>query len=158
MSWIVAGLIAGVLAYLADYVMWGKVFTRGMEPYGTMERAEREMGPMLATSAALSLAWGLFFAFLYHHFKDSLWVPPGPLTGGLLNGTPCAASRSASAAASSTSRTRRFQPPGSGRVPSGIGRAAELCGPLSQRTRSPRSTIANAGPICVASRKPSRST
>ena len=81
MSWIVAGLIAGVLAYLADYVMWGKVFTRGMEPYGTMERAEREMGPMLATSAALSLAWGLFFAFLYHHFKDSLWVPPGPLAG-----------------------------------------------------------------------------
>ena len=81
MSWIVAGLIAGVLAYLADYVMWGKVFTRGMEQYGTMERAEREMGRMLGTSAALTLAWGLFFAFLYHHFRDSLWVPPGPLAG-----------------------------------------------------------------------------
>ena len=81
MSWIVAGLIAGVLAYLADYVMWGKVFTRGMEPYGTRERAEREMGAMLATSAALSLAWGLFFAFLYRHFEDGLWVPPGPLAG-----------------------------------------------------------------------------
>jgi hypothetical protein len=80
MSWIVAGLIAGVLAYLADYDV-GKVFTRGMEQHGTMERAEREMGAMLATSAALSLAWGLFFAFLYHHFKDSLWVPPGPLAG-----------------------------------------------------------------------------
>ncbi len=81
MSWIAAGLIAGVLAYLADYVMWGKVFTRGMEQYGTMERAEREMGSMLGASAALTLAWGLCFAFLYHHFKGSLWVAPGPLAG-----------------------------------------------------------------------------
>jgi hypothetical protein len=81
MSWIVAGLIAGVLAYLADYVMWGKVFTRGMESYGTMERAEREMGGMLARSAALTIAWGLFFAFLYDHFRANLWVPPGPLAG-----------------------------------------------------------------------------
>ena len=81
MSWIVAGLIAGVLAYLADYVMWGKVFTRGMESYGTMERAEREMTGMLAKSAALTIAWGLFFAFLYEHFRSYLWVPPGPLAG-----------------------------------------------------------------------------
>lgn len=81
MSWIVAGLIAGVLAYLADYVMWGKVFTRGMESYGTMERAEREMTGMLAKSAALTIAWGLFFAFLYDHFRSYLWVPPGPLAG-----------------------------------------------------------------------------
>src|SRR5574341_645010 len=81
MSWIVAGLIAGVLAYLADYVMWGKVFTRGMESYGTMERAEREMTGMLAKSAGLTIAWGLFFAFLYDHFRSYLWVPPGPLAG-----------------------------------------------------------------------------
>jgi len=81
MSWIVAGLIAGVLAYLADYVMWGKVFTRGMEQYGTRERAEREMTGMLGTSAALTLAWGLCFAFLYGHFRASMWVPPGPVAG-----------------------------------------------------------------------------
>ena len=39
---------------------------------------------------------------------------------------------------------QRFQPPASGCRPSGIGRAAELCGPASQSDRSPRSTIANA--------------
>ena len=68
MSWIVAGLIAGVLAYLADYVMWGKVFTRGMEQYGTMERAEREMAGMLAKSAALTLAWAFHTAVRRHGF------------------------------------------------------------------------------------------
>ncbi len=43
------------------------------------------------------------------------------------------ADRSTLAARSSTSRTNRFQPPGSGWRPSGIGRAAELAGPLSHR-------------------------
>lgn len=81
MSWIVAGLFAGVLAYLADYVMWGKVFKLGMEQYGTMETAQREMTGMLAKSAGLALAWGVFFAFLYDHFRASLWVPPGPVAG-----------------------------------------------------------------------------
>jgi hypothetical protein len=61
--------------------MWGKVFTEGMEGYGTMERAQTEMPKMLGQSAVLCLAWGAFFAFLYHHFRDSLWVAPGPLAG-----------------------------------------------------------------------------
>src|SRR5207247_1023143 len=37
MSWIVAGLVAGVGAFFADYVMWGKVFTGPeMRAFGTM--------------------------------------------------------------------------------------------------------------------------
>src|SRR5206468_4075976 len=37
MTWIVAGLIAGVGAFFADYVMWGKVFTGPeMHGFGTM--------------------------------------------------------------------------------------------------------------------------
>lgn len=81
MNWIVAGLIAGVIAYVADYVMWGKVFTRGMEGYGTMEGAQERMAGMLLRSAGLTLAWGVFFGFLYDHFRGALWVPPGPLAG-----------------------------------------------------------------------------
>jgi hypothetical protein len=52
----------------------------------------------------------------------------------------------------------RFQPPGTGVRPSGIGRPAELAGPPSSRRRWPRVTSANAGtaddrtvnPKCVA--------
>jgi hypothetical protein len=39
----------------------------------------------------------------------------------------------------------RFQPPGPGRSPSGIGRPAELLGPLSNRRSDPSVTSANAG-------------
>ena len=81
MSFVVVGLIAGVVAYLADYLMWGKVFTTGMEGYGTMENAQARMPAMLAQAAALALAWGVFFAYLYAHFRTSLWVPPGPVAG-----------------------------------------------------------------------------
>lgn len=79
MHWILAGLIAGVVAWLADYVMWGKVFTTGMEAYGTMEGVQERMGGMMVKSALLALAWGVLFAFLYRHFRNSLWVAPGPL-------------------------------------------------------------------------------
>src|SRR6266567_3712444 len=39
----------------------------------------------------------------------------------------------------------RFQPPGPGLLPSGIGRPAELVVPLSNRRSDPRVTSANAG-------------
>ena len=51
-------------------------------------------------------------------------------------------------------RWMRFQPPGSGVRPSGIGRPAELSGPLSSRRRWPRTTSANAGAALVRSSKP----
>src|SRR5262249_40019353 len=48
---------------------------------------------------------------------------------------------------SSTSTTKRFHPPRSGRRPSGMGRAAELCGPASQSVSSLFETRYS---ICVA--------
>jgi hypothetical protein len=80
-NWILAGLVGGLVAYVADYVMWGKVFTTGMETYGTFENVEVRMPGMIVKSAVLALGWGLFFAYLYRQFKDHLWVAPGPLAG-----------------------------------------------------------------------------
>ena len=41
----------------------------------------------------------------------------------------------------------RFHPPGPGMAPSGIGRPAELIGPLSSMRRLPFVTSANAGEL-----------
>lgn len=81
MNWILAGLIAGLVAWFADYFMWGKVFTTGMEAFGTMEGVQERMTGMMIKSAILSLAWGVLFAYLYRHFMNSLWASPGPLAG-----------------------------------------------------------------------------
>ena len=41
-----------------------------------------KMGPMLAKSAVLALVFGVLLAWLYGHFKASLWVEGGgPLAG-----------------------------------------------------------------------------
>ena len=84
MNWIVAGLIGGVVAWLVDYVMWGRVFTTGMEAYGTMEGAADRMAGMMIKSAGLALAYGVLFAFLYQRLKGALWAPTGPLGGAEL--------------------------------------------------------------------------
>ncbi len=84
MNWIVAGLIAGVIAYLVDWVMWSKVFTKGMEAFAPPPAPGQpmNMGPMLAKSAVLSLLFGVLLAFLYARFRGSLWVMGGgPLAG-----------------------------------------------------------------------------
>ena len=72
--------------------------------------------------------------------------------------TPASRSWATSAARSPTMKWMRFQPPGAGLRPSGIGRPAELAGPLSSSRRWPRVTSAKAGtaddrtanPKCVA--------
>lgn len=83
MNWIVAGLIAGVIVYLADFVLWTKVFTKGMDAFAVMPPAGQpvQMGPMMAKSAVLALLFGLFLAFVYGHLRSSLWVAAGPLAG-----------------------------------------------------------------------------
>src|SRR5258705_6765527 len=84
MSWWIAGLIAGVVAYLVDWVMWSKVFTKGMDAFAVMPAPGQpmNMGPMLMKSAVLSLLFGLFLAFTYARFMGSLWVAGGgPLAG-----------------------------------------------------------------------------
>lgn len=85
MNAILAGLIAGVVVYVIDYVMWGKVFTRGFDAFAdplTPEQMKAFMGPALAKSAVLSLAFGVLFAWFYGRFRGSLWVQGGgPLAG-----------------------------------------------------------------------------
>jgi len=85
MNWIVAGLIAGVIAYLVDWLMWGKVFVKGMDAFVTPmspEEMKRFMGPAMAKSAVLALVFGVLFAYLYARFRVSLWVEGGgPLAG-----------------------------------------------------------------------------
>jgi len=84
MSWWLAGLIAGVAAYFADYVMWGKVFTKGMDGFATPPPAGQpiQMGPMMAKAGGLALLFGVILSYLYDRFSDSLWVlGGGPLAG-----------------------------------------------------------------------------
>src|ERR1041384_5438007 len=84
MNWI-AGLVAGVVAYLVDWVLWTKVFTTGMDAYVTPmspEEMKKFMGPAMAKSAVLSLALGLLLSCLYGRFRGALWVQQGgPLAG-----------------------------------------------------------------------------
>ena len=84
MHWIIAGLIAGVVAYLVDWVMWSKVFMKGMDAFSTPPPAGQaiRMGPMLAKAAVLALVFGVLLAWLYARFKGSLWVEGGgPMAG-----------------------------------------------------------------------------
>jgi hypothetical protein len=85
MNWIVVGLIVGVVAYLVDWLMWGKVFTKGMDAYVTPmtpEEMKRFMGPAMAKSAVLALIFGVLFAWFYAQFRPCLWVQGGgPLAG-----------------------------------------------------------------------------
>jgi hypothetical protein len=84
MNWI-AGLVAGVVAYLVDWVLWSKVFTTGMDAYVASmspEEMKKFMGPAMAKSAVLSLVFGLLFAWFYARFRGALWVQGGgPLAG-----------------------------------------------------------------------------
>ncbi len=87
MSWIVAGLVAGVGAFFADYVMWGKVFTGPeMRAFGTMpptpEEGKKMMAANMPKAAALALVFGLLLACSYQQLKGGLWVKGGgPLAG-----------------------------------------------------------------------------
>jgi len=87
MNWIVAGLITGAVAYVVDFVMWSKVFTKGMDQYVTPPPAGQPiaMGPLLVKAAALALVFGLVFAGLYAHFNPSLWATG--ILGGMEFGT-----------------------------------------------------------------------
>jgi len=86
MNWIVAGLIAGVVAYLVDWVMWSKVFNTGMDTFFTHmtpEEMKKFMGPAMAKSAALSLVFGVLLAWFYARFRGALWVQNGGALAGM---------------------------------------------------------------------------
>ena len=76
MNWIIAGLITGVVAWVVDFVMWSKVFTKGMEGYATQAREGQmpPMGPKIGASLGLALIFGIIFAGLFGHFRSSLWA------------------------------------------------------------------------------------
>src|SRR2546430_10897418 len=87
MNWIVAGLIAGVGAFSAEFVMWGKVVTGPeMRTFSTMpptpEERNKMMLPAMMKSAVLALVFGLLLACGYQRLKGGLWVQGGgPLAG-----------------------------------------------------------------------------
>ncbi len=87
MHWIVAGLIAGVGAFFADYVMWGKVFAGpDMHAFGTTPPTPAEQQKLMAAnlpkSALLALIFGVLLAWFYHQLKAGLWAKGGgPLAG-----------------------------------------------------------------------------
>jgi len=84
MNWI-AGLVAGVVVYLVDWVLWSKVFTTGMDAFSMQmspEEMKKFMGPAMAKSAVLSLIFGFLFAWFYARFRGALWAQGGgPLSG-----------------------------------------------------------------------------
>jgi len=85
MNWIVAGLIAGVGAFLADWLMWGKVFTKGLEALGSMpatpEEGKKAMAANMPKTVVLALVFGVLVAWFYVRLKAGLWVTGGPLGG-----------------------------------------------------------------------------
>ena len=89
-SWVVAGLIAGVVMYLVDYAMWGKVLTKGLEAFADQlspEQMKAFMGPALMKSAVLSLLFGVVFAYVYGQLRTALWVAGGGPLAGMEFGT-----------------------------------------------------------------------
>lgn len=85
MSWWLAGLIAGLAAWFADFFLWTKVFTKGMDDYMTKPPAGQavNMGPMMVKSAVLSLVFGVLLALFYHRFMGALWVQGGGVLAGM---------------------------------------------------------------------------
>jgi protein-S-isoprenylcysteine O-methyltransferase Ste14 len=85
MSWWLAGLIAGLAAWFADFFLWTKVFTKGMDEYMTKPPAGQaiNMGPMMVKSALLSLVFGVLLALFYRRFAGGLWVQGGGLLAGM---------------------------------------------------------------------------
>ena len=85
MNWILAGAIAGVGAFMADWVMWGKVFTKGMEGYSTQlspDQMKKMMGPAMVKTLLLALVFGILLALFYRKLGGGLWVTGGgPLAG-----------------------------------------------------------------------------
>jgi hypothetical protein len=83
MNWVVAGLLTGVVAWLVDFVLWTKVFTKGMDQFFTPPPAGQRaaMGPQIAGSLVLAIVFGVVFALVYSHLRGSLWA--SGIAGGM---------------------------------------------------------------------------
>jgi hypothetical protein len=76
MNWIIAGLITGAVAWVVDFVMWTKVFTKGMEAYVTSPPQGQTipMGPKVGASLGLALVFGVIFVGLFARLHLGLWA------------------------------------------------------------------------------------
>jgi hypothetical protein len=85
MTWWLAGLLAGVAAFLSDWVMWGKVFTKGMDAFTSLrpENMKAFMPGAMMKAAIYALVFGVLLAFLYARFRSGLWVSGGGLLAGM---------------------------------------------------------------------------
>lgn len=87
MNWVVAGLIGGVGAFFADYVMWSNVVNKGLEPFGTKpptpEDEKKMMAAKLPKAGLESLAFGVLLSLFYGRFKGGLWVQGGGILAGM---------------------------------------------------------------------------
>src|SRR5260370_35175529 len=87
MNWLVAGLIGGIGAFFADYVMWSKVVNKGLEAFGTMpptpEEGKKMMAANLPKAAVASLVFGVLLALFYGRFKGGLSVQGGGILAGM---------------------------------------------------------------------------
>jgi len=88
MTWWLAGLLAGVAAFLSDWVMWGKVFTKGMDAFTSLrpENMKAFMPGAMMKAAIYALVFGVLLAFLYARFRSGLWVSGGGLLAGMVVG------------------------------------------------------------------------
>ncbi len=87
MSWNIlwVGVLAGIVAYLLDFVLWSFVFTKGIRELSSVAPGQVRMGPLLAKSFANALVFGLVFAFSYARLRSGLWT--GGIPGGMEFGT-----------------------------------------------------------------------
>jgi nicotinic acid phosphoribosyltransferase len=129
-----AGLLAPRASYIAGFagtatMLAGKLF--GIPIYGTMAHSFIQAHDSeVAAFGRVDDVGGTVIALARHGGETSIHAHGWGAT---------------SAGRSSMMRGIRFQPPGPGCSPSGIGRPAELVGPLSKSRREPRVTSANAG-------------
>lgn len=84
MNWIVAGLIAGVIAHFVDFIMWTFVFNKGMQDYTSMSMATppttAQMMPMMIKSLVINLFMGIVFVNVYIHLRTE------PVVHGIFGG------------------------------------------------------------------------
>ena len=84
MNWIVAGVIAGLIAHVVDFVMWSFVFNKGMNDYTSMTMTTPpsmgSMMPQLVKSLFINLFMGIVFVNVYIHLRTE------PVVHGIFGG------------------------------------------------------------------------
>jgi hypothetical protein len=84
MNWIVAGVIAGLIAHVVDFIMWTFVFNKGMNEYTstpmTTAPSMGSMMPQIVKSLFINLFMGIVFVNVYIHLRTE------PVVHGIFGG------------------------------------------------------------------------